>query len=223
VVIFVTEVKKERTQWIHCNRCDRDTEHLLVSDYTRDGHEWIDDDIAIDWSDSYNVWECRGCKDLVCEKTHQFSEDIDHRGCPNVYRNFYPERKLELLEPKEYDSIPDKLEELYEEIIKSYNQQCYVLCSIGLRMLIEAVCVEKDAKGRNFSEQIDNAEFIPVHIRKNLHGLRFLGNDAAHRLEKPSKKDLILAISVVEDILNIVYELDYKTTLIYKKFSKGRG
>lgn len=211
--------EKEVTKWIHCNSCSRPTEHLLVSKYSWHDSESIDDRYEIWWSNGWQVWQCRGCKELIGEKTHQFSEDIDYDGSPIISRIFYPERDKELLKTKTYVNIPKKIESAYEEIVKCYNHSCYLLCSIGLRTLIEGICLDKSIDGINLYEKIEKALFIPENIRKNLHGFRFLGNDAAHELNYPEKEDLQLAILVVEDILNVAYELDYKSKLIFDKFS----
>lgn len=37
-----------------------------------------------------------------------------------------------------------------------------------------------------------------------------MGNEALHRLTPPSRQDLRLAIEIIEDLLNFLYELDYK-------------
>jgi hypothetical protein len=58
---------------------------------------------------------------------------------------------------------------------------------------------------------------IPKNIAANLHSMRFLGNQALHELEVPQEDDIHLAISVIEDILNIVYDLDYKSTMLKER------
>jgi len=49
-----------------------------------------------------------------------------------------------------------------------------------------------------------------------LHGLRFIGNDAVHELEAPNDRTLQVALDVVEDILNFLYALDYKASMLDK-------
>lgn len=205
---------KETNKKIYCNTCENQTIHLLVSTYSN-----IDSDNSdvVWWINEWNVWECGGCKTLTGEVIYKFSETV-----PDFDRTFYPKREDRGLNPKIYEFIPEKLDELYKEVIISCNNSCNVLCAMGLRALIEGILVDKGIKGGTLYDKIENADIINESIRTNLHGFRFLGNDAAHELEKPSREDLWLAIDVIEDILNISYELDTKSKLIHKKFSKGR-
>jgi len=39
-----------------------------------------------------------------------------------------------------------------------------------------------------------------------------MGNEAVHELAAPKPAELALAISVIEDLLNFFYELDYKAS-----------
>jgi hypothetical protein len=57
---------------------------------------------------------------------------------------------------------------------------------------------------------------LPTDIVENLHGFRFIGNDAVHKLEAPTDFELTLALDVIEDILNFLYALDYKVSLLEK-------
>ena len=74
---------------------------------------------------------------------------------------------------------------------------------------------------------IDSLEsIVPSAIVKNLQGFRFLGNQAAHELAVGKKSDLSLAIEVIEDVLNIAYELNYKSSrlhALYDKIPKSPG
>ena len=51
---------------------------------------------------------------------------------------------------------------------------------------------------------------LPTNIVTNIHSFRFIGNTAIHELTPPEKSALRLAIEIVEDLLNFLYELDYK-------------
>lgn len=44
-----------------------------------------------------------------------------------------------------------------------------------------------------------------------------MGNEAVHELGAPERNTLSLAIEVSEDLLNFLYELDYKASRLPKK------
>jgi len=95
-----------------------------------------------------------------------------------------------------------------------YNEQAPILCTAGLRALLEGICQDKRIKGRNLKAKIDGLKAIlpSRNIIRNLHHFRFMGNDAVHELAAPKPNELALAIGVIEDLLNFLYEMDYKAS-----------
>lgn len=59
-----------------------------------------------------------------------------------------------------------------------------------------------------------------MNIVESLHGFRFMGNEALHELNPPEKKNLNVAIEVSEDLMNYLYELDYKASQLTKEKAK---
>ena len=112
----------------------------------------------------------------------------------------------------------------------SFSQELGRLWASGLRSLVEGICDNKgivdgpNAKGiktRNLEGRINSLiKFVPPNIVANLHSFRFLGNNALHRLSKPSKTDLQLALNVIEDLLNVVYDLDYHAQRLFNRATK---
>jgi len=103
---------------------------------------------------------------------------------------------------------------IYREAITCYNEGAPILCTAGLRALLEGICQDKRIKGRNLKAKIDglNAILPNKNMIRNLHHFRFMGNDAVHELAPPKPEELVLAISVIEDLLNFDYEMDYKAS-----------
>jgi hypothetical protein len=58
---------------------------------------------------------------------------------------------------------------------------------------------------------------LPKNVVESLHGFRFMGNTAIHELTPPDRNDLRLAIAVSEDLLNYLYELDYKAKSLSRR------
>jgi len=130
---------------------------------------------------------------------------------------FYPERAATSRPNKYFENLPSKLKILYSEVIKSNNDGLHLLCAVGLRSLLEGVCADKGVAGPNLQDKIDGMKaLLPENIVKNLHEFRFMGNKAVHELEAPKNFELSLALDVIEDILNFLYALDYKASLLGK-------
>jgi len=116
------------------------------------------------------------------------------------------------LQIKIFRKMSPHLVHLYEEVLLCYSKDCLVTSTMALRALLESVCVDKGIKEGNLEHKIEAlSKFIPnLNIIEALHAFRCAGNDAAHRLEAPTRESVRLAIEVVEDVLNFLYELDYK-------------
>ncbi len=146
---------------------------------------------------------------------------IDQNGKQIYDSTYYPSRKQQHIQLKRFRKLPQKLAGLYKESVEAYNNKLLILCAAGLRALIEGICVDKNIAGKNLETKIDAMIFIlPQNIVENLHSFRFMGNEALHELNPPDKKNLHLAIEVSEDLMNYLYELDYKASQLKKEKKK---
>ena len=59
--------------------------------------------------------------------------------------------------------------------------------------------------------------FINLQHKDILHKLRFLGNDAVHELQKPTKKEIVTAIDIIEHIIESLYEILGKAKILERK------
>jgi hypothetical protein len=139
-------------------------------------------------------------------------------GDNQVYESIYhPKRTSSSRPSKHFVNLPEKLNTLYSEVVKSNNEELHLLCAAGLRSLLEGVCAGKGIRGANLEEKIEGMKsLLPESIVKNLHEFRFMGNSAVHELEAPNSFELSTALDVIEDILNFFYALDYKASLLGK-------
>lgn len=203
---------------IHCNWCQVRTAHQLKA-FHRSPTEWLrvdtmdvfDDEEELEEQDrgyvEYRLWFCKGCDtsalEIVYNEGESFVSDAE----------FCPPRKLHGVTIKEFRRLPSELISIYSEVINSFNYKLNTLCAIGLRALLEGICEDKGVPGKNLQKRIDGLKaFLPENIVNSLHSFRFMGNQAAHELEAPSQYDLKLCIEVVEDLLNYLYELEYKVS-----------
>jgi hypothetical protein len=189
------------------------------------------EEVQIDFAEAdWEIWQCLGCEEVTFKETWITSEDRDDDGAPLPTVRLYPPRTQSWVKPKEFRRLSGHLEDLYEEIVKTFNDGAYLLCAGGLRALLEGICVDQgvvkgpDAKGkmtRTLEGKINGLKTlsnVPPAVVDNLHGFRFLGNTALHELERPSAADLAGSIEVIEDVMNVIYELDYKSARLYNRF-----
>lgn len=101
-----------------------------------------------------------------------------------------------------------------------------VLTGIGIRAIVETVCKERGAKGRNLFKKINSLVTLNLITKleaRVLHDLRFMGNEAAHKVKAHKSDELNLAFDVVEHLLNTVYLLAEKTARLPKGPGAGTG
>lgn len=222
---------------LFCNRCKNYTRSILRANYEQEFYpnEYPEMEIAYA-KGTWQIWQCLGCDDVVFSEVWITSEDQDPlSGEITPTQQLYPDRDNDkpayIIEKKNFKHIPVNLDTLYGEIISTFNHGNGILCAVGLRALIEGICIDKgirrgpDKDGvmtKSLEGKINAMKsIVPENIVNNLHGFRFMGNDAVHQLAMPDIKILTLAITVVEDILNIVYDLNYKTSRLFQSMSKS--
>ena len=94
--------------------------------------------------------------------------------------------------------------------LQALSSDSTVLAGVGLRALVETVCVEKSAAGPNLLAKIDDLvtkNILTPAAAAILHKIRNLGNSAAHEIKPHSEKQLGLAMDVIEHLLTDVYIL----------------
>jgi Domain of unknown function (DUF4145) len=199
---------------LFCNHCRTETNHICQSEYSRErtyGTNW-----EVTW---YRLWVCAGCENVTLEIAYQ---DVSYGGPENWDIEYYPKRTESDLTGKRFIKLPAKLDKIYSETIQSFNSGLNVLCAAGLRSLVEGICDDKGMSGRNLETKIDNLKSIlPANIVTNIHSFRFIGNTAIHELAPPTTDALRLAIEIVEDLLNFLYELDYKASRLTRYRQTG--
>jgi hypothetical protein len=165
----------------------------------------------------FRLWICAGCENGTLEIFSSNDLEVDYHGNDIERRKYFPDRAIFHVENKHFRKIPKKLNNIYRESLIAFNNNIAVLCSIGIRSLIEGICADKNIEGKNLEERINNmVAILPKNIVKNLHSIRFIGNIAAHELTASDTKELKIAIEICEDLLNYLYELDYKSSFLTK-------
>lgn len=203
-------------RYIFCNSCHGETNHICKVDYCRhhlaDAEKYLG---GILYKTGYRLWMCAGCENCTLERYDSSELSDDEDGEYEVSSTFYPKRTEYGLARKIFRQLPHNVDIIYQEVIQAYNNELSLLCAVGVRALIESICADQNITGKNLKLKIDGLRSIlPDNIVVNLHSLRFIGNEAVHELTAPPQPELELAIDICEDLLNFLYELDYKATAL---------
>lgn len=192
---------------IYCNNCRTVTNHLRkFGPIFRE----IEDEKGFIYF-VYHVWSCAGCDAIFLEIMNTPSFYLNEEG-EREYESFLFPKRMEFgCERKIFQHLPKELDRIYAETICAFNDGLHLLCSIGLRSLLEGICSDRQALGDNLFDKIDALKvYLPENLVNSLHEFRFIGNEAVHDLITPEKFVLKLAIEVIEDLMNYLYELDDK-------------
>ena len=201
-------------KYIFCNCCKGETNHTCKADYCR--HHLLGTDKYLGgllYTVGYRLWMCGGCEHCTLEQYYTDETMEDENGVAIFESEYFPKRTKHHLANKHFKQLPPRLENIYHEVLGTFNNELRILCSLGIRALIEGICADQEITGRNLETRIDGlSSLLPKKIVSNLHSIRFMGNEAAHELNAPAQDELQLAIEICEDLLNYLYELDYKAS-----------
>lgn len=226
---------------ILCIECGRSTTHHVVASLDEDGSECLDPDlrtplldaqsVTIKWENNYQIIQCQGCKSVSFRHQSWFSEFEDPwYGGDGITEHLYPKRNATTHTARPFQNIPTTLQRIYAETIDCFNNECPILCTAGMRALVEGICVNRGIKGGLVSKPkkgggtqlkpentlegkiagMVEKGFLTEANAETLHQLRWLGNDAIHQLARPSVKELKLAIEIIEHTLEQIYEIPEK-------------
>jgi len=216
---------------IYCPSCNNSTNHHGVKSETK---RYSDEDYQS--RDTFEIIECNGCEQVSFRHIHTDSEDFhSETGEPAESITIYPKRGRHFREVKNYWYAGNTVNKIYKETLECYNHDLPILCSAGLRAIIESICSDKGVKGgmtdeyengkvvldesgapkRKFNDKLvgkinglAESHIITENQSIPLHQLRMLGNDALHDGEEPELNNLLNdCIEIIEHVLHAVYEI----------------
>lgn len=170
----------------------------------------------------YQIIRCQGCK-LFTYRTLTKTPDLAAAMTPNrktkriqPTEELYPERNLERrMDTKLLLALPHDVRRIYSETHRALLGRQQVLTGMGIRALVEAVCVERSATGNNLQAKIDGLVKLGLLTQGNadfLHSLRIMGNEAAHQVKPHGHEKLGLAMDIIDHLLTTVYVIPAKAT-----------
>lgn len=203
-------MKEGEISWNDCGKCRLNTRHKVVKYHSVQGSE------EYNCLEEYCILECCGCLHISFSDTfndYEYASQDPYTGRwehPIRTKN-YPPVAVEHKSIEKISWIPNVVEKAYSQTLACLENGFLLLSGIGLRCCIEAICNEQNIGGRNLSTRITNLHkrgLISSRDEKRLHGIRFLGNDAAHEILEPKKEAVFVALKIVEHLVNSVYILD---------------
>ncbi|PKP02543.1 MAG: hypothetical protein CVU11_11615 [Bacteroidetes bacterium HGW-Bacteroidetes-6] len=214
----------------YCSTCSRPTNQKVLKQEEIKVHEE-----EIGWWDetTFQIIQCMGCDTISFRKLYNDISYQRYNDDDTTTQELFPNRGIHSRPTKAYRNLPIDIKKIYQETIDAYNNQLTLLTSVGIRAILEAICIDKaitegnikNSKGKiviskNLDGKIsglstkghltsDNAEI--------LHELRFLGNKAVHELSAPSIEELNIAIGIIELVIDSIYDVKHKAQILAKK------
>ena len=198
-----------------CKECKRDTKHKVLASVDVEGEDWFCENSIQYWV-HHQVIQCQGCETTSFRTASTNTGDYDYVDLQTIEYNesveLFPSRNEGRSAVKDVHLLPSNVQQVYEETIKAMNNEQPVLAGIGIRALVETICKDKQALGKNLAEKINDLVKLGVLTQDGatiLHKIRTLGNDAAHEVKPHKPEQLGLALDVCEHLLQGVYLLPH--------------
>ena len=115
--------------------------------------------------------------------------------------------------------LPPNVQSIYQETILAIENEQNILAGIGVRALIETICKDLSAEGKDLYNKINSLKEKSIVTKEGvdtLHKLRVLGNDAAHEVKRHNKQQLSLAIQIIEHMLDGTYIIPHKVSKVFE-------
>src|ERR1700686_2440867 len=192
-----------------CEKCGQETSHAVLCGILSTDSSPHDD---VHVGTEYLVVQCMGCRIVsFCEESWSSELDDPETGQAAISRSLFPPRIVGRPPLRDVWCLPGQIRQVYDETRAAIIAHLPVLAGIGIRAIIETVCKEKNATGKNLKEKINSLADLRLIAKREgeiLHSLRFMGNAAAHETKAHSSEELNTGFDIVEHLLNTVYLLE---------------
>ncbi|MCW3074621.1 MAG: hypothetical protein JWP69_1690 [Flaviaesturariibacter sp.] len=202
----------------HCNHCLRETNHLIIfckrNLDLKVNEDEMKSDIDTSVKEDFLTLQCKGCDNLsfLLRNSGEVFNEAD--GTVGFYDINYPSSKwtseFNLLSDDEQRQLPRLLADLYEQLEIAFDNDANTLAGVGLRMMVEAICMEQEIKGNNLKTKIEGLlerGLISKNEMPILDKLREIGNFSAHQIIGFSIDKLTYALEIINHVLKSIYIL----------------
>lgn len=112
------------------------------------------------------------------------------------------------------DGIPERCQQTIKEAVACHSAGAYRAASMMVRRLLEEICDENGATGKDLHKRLDSLKtkvVLPRDFFAAMMELKILGNDAAHvearQYDQIGRDEAGDAIELVKEILKALYQL----------------
>jgi len=216
----------------YCIACKKEThQEILFSHKEKYEGKQGEPDEGFWAEQTWDTLKCLGCDAVSFRETSTTSEDFDYPT--QTYDSgvrLFPQPDVDSLPIKPFRNVPKQIRDIYAETVKAFNFSVWVLCTAGIRAVLEAICIsnsivdgpELDASGHKTGkrrtdlkariEGMEEKGLITAKHKTVLHEHRLSGNEAVHELKALSLEEAKLAIEIIEHTLEHVYEIPFKAS-----------
>lgn len=131
------------------------------------------------------IIQCGGCKQFSFRKTQSNSEEYD--PVTGEHPGLYPSRVQGRTPVNDHELLPTALQRIYLETLSAINSEQPVLAGIGIRAIVETVCRQQNADGKDLEKKIDDLVTKQVLPRAGADILQKLRISGTRRRTKSSR------------------------------------
>lgn len=193
----MNDYQEKIVEWVHCNKCLRQTRHEIIAVRVLDEADDIDGKFTIDWKTTNTMLECCGCGSITLRRrvqSHMLDED---------YAEFYPPPISRQI-PRWHIDLPDEMSSLIRETYKALHADSRRLALMGARALVDLFMNSTVGDIGGFEAKLDNLVKQGYLSEKNkamLEPALDAGHAATHRAYNPKAEDVNLVFDIVENLL----------------------
>lgn len=206
--MLISEIVKinqpeNRVESVSCGECKGKKNHkILVSAY----YDIYSAEGFFVQTDDHQVIQCLGCTHISFRRVH-----YDNHQEEAFFEKIYPD-PAQRLPIEGVHLLNPYIQSIYQETLKTINNNQVILFGMGIRTILEAITQEQKTPGIDLNEKITNLVKQGAVAQRDvgaLHDLRRIGNEATHSIKPSSSKEIKVAMDVIEHLLQKIYILPY--------------
>ncbi len=202
---------KEKTTRTLCNTCGPNINHHILFRNEGSSEKFSEkDEINLIDRDDHLLVKCCGCEKVSFLRRNYTLEADGITVLQSLDWN-YPEKPYDFYNFLSYDDeyeLPSAINSLYNEVKSAFNDDSEILAGLGLRTLVEAICIHQKIVGNNLQDKIQNLHHVGSISKKDasyIDNLRQIGNSSAHEISSLSMDKLQIALEIINQILRTIY------------------